>query len=594
MSRTHYCGEVNETAIGQRVSLKGWVQKRRDLGGLIFVDVRDRSGIIQVVFNPEISETATAIGETLRNEFVVHIDGLVVERAEGQVNAAMKTGKVEVQVDSAEIINAAKNPPFAIEDQTEVGEDLRLKYRYLDLRRPAMFETLKMRSDVTKTIRNFLDSEGFLDVETPILTKSTPEGARDYLVPSRVHDGEFYALPQSPQLFKQMLMVSGVDKYYQIARCFRDEDLRADRQPEFTQIDMEMSFQTMEDIIELNERLMVQVMKDVKSIDIDPGFERMSYRDAMDRFGSDKPDVRFGMELTDVSELVKDSAFKVFTGAVESGGQVKLINAKGQAGNYSRKDIDALGEFASRYGAKGLAWLKVEEGGVKGPIAKFFEGDMADSLIAAADAETGDLLLFVADSKTVVADSLGALRMKLGKDLGLIDQSIFKFLWITDWPLLEYDDKDGRYYAAHHPFTMPFEEDLDKLSTEPQNVRAQAYDLVLNGYELGGGSARIYRRDIQEKMFEVLGFSKEEATEQFGFLLEAFEYGTPPHGGIAFGLDRLVMLLAGRTNLRDTIAFPKTASASDMLTEAPSAVSSAQLEELNLSVTIQNSEKDSE
>lgn len=594
MSRTHYCGEVNETAIGQRVSLKGWVQKRRDLGGLIFVDVRDRSGIIQVVFNPEISETATAIGETLRNEFVVHIDGLVVERAEGQVNAAMKTGKVEVQVDSAEIINAAKNPPFAIEDQTEVGEDLRLKYRYLDLRRPAMFETLKMRSDVTKTIRNFLDSEGFLDVETPILTKSTPEGARDYLVPSRVHDGEFYALPQSPQLFKQMLMVSGVDKYYQIARCFRDEDLRADRQPEFTQIDMEMSFQTMEDIIELNERLMVQVMKDVKGIDVDPGFERMSYRDAMDRFGSDKPDVRFGMELTDVSELVKDSAFKVFTGAVESGGQVKLINAKGQAGNYSRKDIDALGEFAARYGAKGLAWLKVEEGGVKGPIAKFFEGDMADSLIAAADAETGDLLLFVADSKTVVADSLGALRMKLGKDLGLIDQSIFKFLWITDWPLLEYDDKDGRYYAAHHPFTMPFEEDLDKLSTEPQNVRAQAYDLVLNGYELGGGSARIYRRDIQEKMFEVLGFSKEEATEQFGFLLEAFEYGTPPHGGIAFGLDRLVMLLAGRTNLRDTIAFPKTASASDMLTEAPSAVSSAQLEELNLSVTIQNSEKDSE
>ncbi|MFP3357705.1 aspartate--tRNA ligase [Planococcus sp. SIMBA_143] len=594
MSRTHYCGEVNETAIGQRVSLKGWVRKRRDLGGLIFVDVRDRSGIVQVVFNPEISEPASKIGESLRNEFVVHIDGLVVERAEGQVNAAMKTGKIEVQVDNVEIINAAKNPPFAIEDQTDVSEDLRLKYRYLDLRRPTMFETLKMRSDVTKTIRNFLDSEGFLDVETPILTKSTPEGARDYLVPSRVHDGEFYALPQSPQLFKQMLMVSGVDKYYQIARCFRDEDLRADRQPEFTQIDMEMSFQTMEDIIELNERLMIQVMKDVKGIDIDAGFERMSYRDAMERFGSDKPDVRFGMELTDVSELVKDSAFKVFTGAVESGGQVKLINAKGQAANYSRKDIDALGEFAARYGAKGLAWLKVEEGGVKGPIAKFFEGEMADSLITAADAEAGDLLLFVADSKTVVADALGALRMKLGKDLDLIDQSIFKFLWITDWPLLEYDDKDGRYYAAHHPFTMPFEEDLDKLSTEPQNVRAQAYDLVLNGYELGGGSARIYKRDIQEKMFEVLGFSKEEATEQFGFLLEAFEYGTPPHGGIAFGLDRLVMLLAGRTNLRDTIAFPKTASASDMLTEAPSAVSSAQLEELNLAVTIQNSEKDSE
>ncbi|MBT2582388.1 aspartate--tRNA ligase [Planococcus sp. ISL-109] len=594
MSRTHYCGEVNETVIGQRVSLKGWVRKRRDLGGLIFVDVRDRSGIVQVVFNPEISEQASKIGESLRNEFVVHIDGLVVERSAGQVNASMKTGKVEVQVDNAEIINAAKNPPFAIEDQTHVSEDLRLKYRYLDLRRPTMYETLKMRSDVTKTVRNFLDNEGFLDVETPILTKSTPEGARDYLVPSRVHDGEFYALPQSPQLFKQMLMVSGVDKYYQIARCFRDEDLRADRQPEFTQIDMEMSFQTMEDIIELNERLMAKVMKDVKGIDIDANFERMSHQDAIDRFGSDKPDVRFGMELIDVSELVKDSAFKVFTGAVEAGGQVKLINAKGQAANYSRKDIDALGEYAARYGAKGLAWLKVEQGGVKGPIAKFFEGQAADSLISTAGAEAGDLLLFVADLKTVVADALGALRLKLGKDLDLIDQSIFKFMWITDWPLLEYDDKDGRYYAAHHPFTMPFEEDLDKLSSEPQNVRAQAYDLVLNGYELGGGSARIYRRDIQEKMFEVLGFSKEEATEQFGFLLEAFEYGTPPHGGIAFGLDRLVMILAGRTNLRDTIAFPKTASASDMLTQAPSAVSSAQLEELNLSVTIQNSEKYSE
>lgn len=594
MSRTHYCGEVNETVTGQRVSLKGWVQKRRDLGGLIFVDVRDRSGIVQVVFNPEISESAAKIGESLRNEYVVHIDGLVVERAAGQINASMKTGKIEVQVDNAEIINAAKNPPFAIEDQTDVSEDLRLKYRYLDLRRPAMFETLKMRSDVTKTVRNFLDNEGFLDVETPILTKSTPEGARDYLVPSRVHDGEFYALPQSPQLFKQMLMVSGVDKYYQIARCFRDEDLRADRQPEFTQIDMEMSFQTMEDIIELNERLMIKVMKDVKGIDVDAQFERMSYQDAISRFGSDKPDVRFGMELTDVSELVKDSAFKVFTGAIESGGQVKLINAKGQAANYSRKDIDALGEFAGRYGAKGLAWLKVEESGVKGPIAKFFEGQAADNLISTAGAEAGDLLLFVADSKTVVADALGALRLKLGKDLDLIDQSIFKFMWITDWPLLEYDDKDGRYYAAHHPFTMPFEEDLDKLSTEPQNVRAQAYDLVLNGYELGGGSARIYRRDIQEKMFEVLGFSKEEANEQFGFLMEAFEYGTPPHGGIAFGLDRLVMILAGRTNLRDTIAFPKTASASDMLTQAPSAVSSAQLEELSLAVTIQNSEKDSE
>lgn len=591
MTRTHYCGEVNETAIGQRVSIKGWVQKRRDLGGLIFVDVRDRSGIVQAVFNPEISKETVEIGEKLRNEFVVHIEGLVVERADGQINTALKTGKIEIQVDSASIINAAKNPPFAIEDKTDVSEDLRLKYRYLDLRRPEMFETFKMRSEVTKSIRRFLDEEGFLEVETPILTKSTPEGARDYLVPSRVHDGEFYALPQSPQLFKQMLMVSGFDKYYQIARCFRDEDLRADRQPEFTQIDMEMSFQTMEEILEMNERLMVQMMKEVKGIDIEPKFDRMEYTEAMERFGSDKPDVRFGMELINVSDLVKDSSFKVFAGAVEKGGQVKLINVKGQAANYSRKDIDALGEFAGRYGAKGLAWMKVEEDGVKGPIAKFFEGEAAQSLIDAAGAEAGDLLLFVADKKAVVADALGALRMKFGKELGLIDESVYKFLWITDWPLFEYDEKDGRYYAAHHPFTMPYEEDIDKLSTEPQNVRAQAYDLVLNGFELGGGSARIYRRDIQEKMFEVLGFSKEEARAQFGFLMDAFEYGTPPHGGIAFGLDRLVMLLAGRTNLRDTIAFPKTASASDLLTNAPSPVAKDQLDELSLLLNVQNNSK---
>lgn len=594
MSRSHYCGEVNETVIGQRITLKGWVQKRRDLGGLIFVDVRDRSGIVQVVFNPEISEAAAAIGESLRNEFVVHIDGLVVARADGQVNTAMKTGKVEVQVDHASIINAAKNPPFAIEDNTDVSEDLRLKYRYLDLRRPAMFETFKMRSDITKSIRRFLDTEGFLEVETPILTKSTPEGARDYLVPSRVHDGEFYALPQSPQLFKQMLMVSGFDKYYQIARCFRDEDLRADRQPEFTQIDMEMSFQSMEDIIGMNERLMVQMMKEVKNVDIEPTFQRMSYTEAMDRFGSDKPDVRFGLELVNVSDLVKDSSFKVFTGAIETGGQVKLINVKGQAANYSRKDIDALGSFAAVYGAKGLAWLKVEADGIKGPIAKFFEGEAAEALTERAEAEAGDLLLFVADSASVVADTLGALRSKFGKELGLIDSSVYKFLWITDWPLFEYDEKEGRYFAAHHPFTMPFEEDVDKLETEPQNVRAQAYDLVLNGYELGGGSLRIYRRDIQEKMFSVLGFTEEEARAQFGFLMDAFEYGTPPHGGIAFGLDRLVMLLSGRTNLRDTIAFPKTASASDLLTDAPSPVSQAQLDDLSLLLNVQNTEKEPE
>jgi aspartyl-tRNA synthetase len=503
----------------------------------------------------------------------------------------MKTGRIEVHATQVLIINEAKNPPFAIENQTEVSEDLRLKYRYLDLRRPVMYDILKMRSEVTKSIRRFLDEETFIEVETPILTKSTPEGARDYLVPSRVHNGEFYALPQSPQLFKQMLMVSGFEKYYQIARCFRDEDLRADRQPEFTQIDMEMSFMSMEDILEMNERMMKKLLKDVKGIDIETPFQRMKYTEAMDRFGSDKPDVRFGLELQDVSSLVEQSSFKVFAGAVESGGQVKAINVKGKADNYSRKDIDALGEFAGRHGAKGLAWLKVDADGLKGPIAKFFEGEAGEKLAQTLQAEPGDLLLFVADKKSVVADSLGALRMKLGKELQLIDESKHAFLWVIDWPLFEYDEQDGRYYAAHHPFTMPFVEDIALMDTNPAEVRAQAYDMVLNGYELGGGSLRIYSRDIQEKMFSILGFSKEEATAQFGFLLEAFEYGTPPHGGIALGLDRLVMLLAGLTNLRDTIAFPKTASASDILTKAPSAVSEEQLKNLSLEISLQKSQK---
>ncbi|AQQ52926.1 aspartate--tRNA ligase [Planococcus lenghuensis] len=585
MARSHYCGEVTEQHAGERVLLKGWVQKRRDLGGLIFIDVRDRTGIVQVVFNPEIAEEAAAIAEKFRSEFVVHIDGLVVKRQENQVNPAIKTGKIEVQADHASIINTAKTPPLMIADESGVGEDLRLKYRYLDLRRKPMFDTMKLRSDTTISIRNFLNKEGFLEVETPILTKSTPEGARDYLVPSRVHKGEFYALPQSPQLFKQMLMVSGFDKYFQIARCFRDEDLRADRQPEFTQIDLEMSFKSMEEIIELNERMMKQLLEEVKDLKVETPFQRMTYKEAMSRYGSDKPDVRFGLELVDVSEVVKDSAFKVFSGAIERGGEVKLINVKGQAANYSRKDLDALGEFAAIYGAKGLAWLKVEEGGIKGPIAKFFEGEKAEALIAKAEAEAGDVLLFAADAASIVADTLGALRLKFGRELGLIDESVFKFLWITDWPLFEYDASEERFYAAHHPFTAPFEEDVDKLESDPHNVRAQAYDLVLNGYELGGGSLRIYQRDVQEQMFRALGFSTEEAREQFGFLLEAFEYGTPPHGGIALGLDRLVMLLAGRTNLRDTIAFPKTASASDPLTDAPSAVAGGQLTELGLRVT---------
>jgi aspartyl-tRNA synthetase len=582
MTRTHTSGELNAQHIGEEVQLIGWVQKRRDLGGLIFVDVRDRTGLVQVVFNPELSEEAIQIADKLRNEYIIEVHGKVIERAANQVNPNIASGAIEVHATKVVIINEAKNPPFAIENETEAGEDVRLKYRYLDLRRPVMYDTFKMRSDITKTVRRFLDDEGFLEVETPILTKSTPEGARDYLVPSRVHDGEFYALPQSPQLFKQMLMVAGFEKYYQIARCFRDEDLRADRQPEFTQIDMEMSFLSMDDILEMNERMMKKIMKDVKGVDVTIPFNRMNYDEAIARFGSDKPDVRFGLELVDLSATVKDSEFKVFAQAIESGGQVKGINVKGAADNYSRKDMDALGEFAGVYGAKGLAWLKVDAEGLKGPIAKFFEGEAATNLISTLEASEGDLLLFVADKKSVVADTLGALRLKLGKELELIDESRFEFLWVVNWPLFEYDEKEGRFYAAHHPFTRPFDEDLPLMETDPSKVRAQAYDLVLNGYELGGGSLRIYSRNVQEKMFEILGFSDEEAKAQFGFLMEAFEYGTPPHGGVAFGLDRLVMLLTGSTNLRDTIAFPKTASASDLLTQAPSAVSDAQLEELSL------------
>lgn len=588
--RTYFCGEVTEKAIGEKVSLKGWVQKRRDLGGLIFVDLRDRTGIVQVVFNPEVSPEALAAAEKIRNEFVLDIEGEVIARKEGTINENLKTGRIEIKAEKVTIINEAKTPPFVIDDKADVSEDVRLKYRYLDLRRPIMFDTFKMRHQVTKAMRDYLDSEGFLDVETPILTKSTPEGARDYLVPSRVHPGEFYALPQSPQIFKQLLMVGGFERYYQIARCFRDEDLRADRQPEFTQVDIEMSFMSQEEIIGLMENMMKKIMKEVKGLDVQLPFPRMTYQEAMDRFGSDKPDTRFGMELTDLSEIVKESSFKVFAGAVASGGQVKAINVKNGAGKYSRKDIDALTEFAAVYGAKGLAWLKAEEDGLKGPIAKFVTDDEQKAFYAALSVEPGDLLLFVADKKNVVADALGALRLKLGKELDLIDQSKFNFLWVTDWPLLEYDEEEGRYYAAHHPFTMPAREDLDLLDKDPAQVRAQAYDLVLNGYELGGGSLRIFERDVQEKMFSVLGFSKEEAVEQFGFLLEAFEYGTPPHGGIALGLDRLVMLLAGRTNLRDTIAFPKTASASCVLTEAPGEVSQSQLNDLHLALNLKKSE----
>ena len=582
--RTHVASEVTLEQVEQQVVLKGWVQKRRDLGGLIFVDLRDRSGIVQVVFGDQ-SKEALELADKIRSEYVIEVTGKVIKREANQVNPNIPSGEIEVLADTLTIINKAKTTPFLIEDDVDVNEDLRLKYRYLDLRRPVMYDTFKMRSDVTRTIRNFLQNEDFLEVETPILTKSTPEGARDYLVPSRVHDGEFYALPQSPQLFKQLLMVGGFEKYFQIARCFRDEDLRADRQPEFTQVDIETSFMSMDEILEMNERLIQAVMKDVKGVDVQIPFQRMPYEEAMNRFGSDKPDVRFGLELVDLSDLAEKTTLKVFTGAVEAGGVVKAINFKAGADVFTRKELDELANFVAIYKAKGLAWLKVTEEGLVGPIAKFFGDEVTAALIERMDAQVGDLLLFGADKANIVHDALGALRLKLGKEHGLIDESKFEFLWIVDWPLFEYDAEEGRYYAAHHPFTRPFDEDIALMDTNPAAVRAQAYDIVLNGYELGGGSLRIYEPELQNKMFELLGFSEEEAKAQFGFLLEAFEYGVPPHGGLAFGLDRFVMLLAGRTNLRDTIAFPKTATASCLLTDAPSEVSAAQLDELSLRIS---------
>ncbi|MFC4558916.1 aspartate--tRNA ligase [Virgibacillus kekensis] len=584
MSSRILAGTLREENIDQTVLLKGWVQKRRDLGGLIFIDLRDKSGIVQVVFNPANSEEALNIAENVRTEYVVEINGTVVVRDESTVNPVMDTGRIEVMATGITILNKSKTPPFLIQDETDVAEDLRLKYRYIDLRRNTLQETFKLRHKTTQAVRNFLNDDGFLEMETPILTKSTPEGARDYLVPSRVHHGEFYALPQSPQLFKQLIMMGGFEKYYQIARCFRDEDLRADRQPEFTQIDIETSFLNSDEIMEMTEQMMKHVMKEVKDMDVALPFQRMSYHEAMGRYGSDKPDTRFGMELIDMSEVLADSEFKVFKGALESGGIVNLLNVKGEAANYSRKDLDKLTDFVKVYGAKGLPWLKVEESDLKGPIAKFLSDEEKSAILQQAEATDGDLLLFGSDKASVVHDSLGALRLKLGKELNLIDQSKFNFLWITDWPLFEYDEDLGRYFAAHHPFTMPVEEDLDKLGTDPGSVHANAYDLVLNGFELGGGSLRIYKKDQQEKMFEVLGFSKEEAEEQFGFLLDALEYGAPPHGGIALGLDRIIMLLAGRSNLRDTILFPKTASASDLLTDAPDSVGEEQLEELSIRI----------
>ena len=583
--RTTYCGLVTENLLNEKVTLKGWVHNRRDLGGLIFIDLRDREGIVQIVFNPDFSQEALNIAETVRSEYIVEVQGVVTKRDAETVNPKIKTGQVEVQVSNIEIINKSETPPFSInEENTNVDENIRLKYRYLDLRRQELAQTFKMRHQTTRSIRQYLDDNGFYDIETPVLTKSTPEGARDYLVPSRVHDGEFYALPQSPQLFKQLLMISGFDKYYQIVKCFRDEDLRADRQPEFTQVDIEMSFVDQEDVMAMGEEMLRKVVKDVKGIDVPGPFPRMTYSEAMSRYGSDKPDTRFDMELINVSQLGHDMDFKVFKDTVENNGEIKAIVAKDAADQYTRKDMDALTEFVNIYGAKGLAWVKVTDEGLTGPIARFFEDKDTEQLKSLTEASAGDLVMFVADKPEVVAQSLGALRIKLAKELGLIDESKLNFLWVTDWPLLEYDDESKRYVAAHHPFTSPKKEDIEKLDSEPENAQANAYDIVLNGYELGGGSIRIHNGELQEKMFEVLGFTKEQAQEQFGFLLDAFKYGAPPHGGIALGLDRLVMLLTNRTNLRDTIAFPKTASATCLLTDAPGEVSEKQLEELSLRI----------
>src|SRR5690625_116334 len=584
MSKRQYAGVLRSTHENETVMLKGWVDRRRDLGELIFIDLRDASGIVQLVFNPVYSKDSLEIAEKLRSEYVIQVEGKVIKRDAETINPNVATGEIEVTVSDISIINKSKNLPFLLHEAQDVSEDLRLKYRYLDLRREDMQRTFNIRHEITQSVRNYLNNNQFLEMETPVLTKSTPEGARDYLVPSRVQPGEFYALPQSPQLFKQLIMMSGFERYYQIARCFRDEDLRADRQPEFTQIDIETTFLSSEEIMEIAEGMMKQVMKDVHGINMTEAFERMSYDEAMYRFGSDKPDTRFGMELIHVTDILKDSSFKVFSGPASSGGKVCLLNVKGNADEFTRKDIDGeLTGYVATYGAKGLAWVKVAEGKMTGPIAKFFTDEEQEQIFERANVEDGDLLLFGADKEQVVYDSLGALRLKLAKQLDLIDGSKYNFLWVVDWPLLEYDEDAKRYAAAHHPFTSPVEADIEKLTEHPEKVRANAYDMVLNGYELGGGSVRIHQKEIQDKMFAALGFSEESARDQFGFLLDALEYGAPPHGGVAFGLDRIVMLLAGKSNIRDTILFPKTASARDLLTDAPSSVSDAQLEELSIS-----------
>lgn len=584
LKRTCRCAEVTTADIGKTVTLMGWVQKARNKGGIIFVDLRDRSGIMQLIFeNGDIDEEGFEKAARLRSEFVIAVTG-VVEKRSGSVNANLKTGEMEVRANALRILSESETPPFPVEENSKTREEVRLKYRYLDLRRPDLQRNLMMRSQIATLTRQFMAGEGFLEIETPTLVKSTPEGARDYLVPSRVHPGNFYALPQSPQLFKQLLMCSGYDRYIQLARCYRDEDLRADRQPEFTQIDMELSFVDEDDVMDVNERLLAYLFKEVLDVEVPLPIQRMSWQEAMDRFGSDKPDLRFGMELTDVSETVKDCEFAVFKGALEAGGSVRGINVKGQ-GAMPRKKIDKLVSFAKDYGAKGLAYVAIQEdGSVKSSFAKFMKEEEMTALTAAMKGEPGDLLLFAADENDVVWAVLGALRVEMARQLELLDPADYRFVWITDFPLLEWSKEEGRFKAMHHPFTMPKEEDLQYIDTDPGKVRAKAYDIVLNGTEIGGGSVRIHQNDIQEKMFEVLGFTKEQAQEQFGFLLTAFKYGVPPHAGLAYGLDRLVMLMAKQESIRDVIAFPKVKDASCLMTEAPGLVDEKQLEELGLQI----------
>ncbi|MGI6011494.1 MAG: aspartate--tRNA ligase [Ruminococcus sp.] len=585
LKRSHRCTEVSAENIGQNVTLMGWVQKSRNKGGIIFVDLRDRSGIIQLIFeNGSIDGEGFEKAAKLRSEFVIAVTGKVEHRS-GAVNENLKTGDIEVRVDSLRILSESETPPFPIEEDSKTKEELRLKYRYLDLRRPDIQRNLILRSKVAMLTRMFLEKEGFLEIETPMLTKSTPEGARDYLVPSRVHPGHFYALPQSPQLFKQLLMCSGYDRYVQIVKCFRDEDLRADRQPEFTQIDMELAFVDVDDVIDVNERLLAYLFREVLDVEVPLPIQRMTWQEAMDRFGSDKPDLRFGMELQDVSQTVKDCEFAVFKNALEAGGSVRGINAKGQGG-MPRKKIDKLVDFAKDYGAKGLAYLSInEDGSYKSSFAKFMKEEELDGLVKAMDGEPGDLLLFAADKNKVVWDVLGALRLELARQMDLLDKNEYRFVWITEFPLLEWSEDQQRYTAMHHPFTMPMDEDIPLLDTDPGAVRAKAYDIVLNGTELGGGSVRIHQNDIQEKMFEMLGFTKEEAQERFGFLLTAFKYGVPPHAGLAYGLDRLIMLMTKEDSIRDVIAFPKVKDASCLMTEAPGIVDDQQLEELCIQIT---------